>query len=315
MVNPIEIHGYRDIVYRWEENPLITIGDLDFKCSDIRNAGVVLFKNETLLLITIEHLIGQQNIHLAHKISKDKYYVNPEPFLRPSNNKKYARHESRGVMDPRVTYIDGTYYITYLALGDHGYRLGLAKTKDFKTVQRIGIISQPDSKAGVLFPKKFKGSFARLETPHEGSSIWITYSNDLIYWGKSELIISPRTGYWDSDRIGAGPPPIEIDEGWLLIYYGAKETSAGPIYRIGAVILDKANPAKVIGRSNVSILAPREKYERIGDLPNIIFSIGAICKDKTNLHLFYGAADSCICGGSTTIQEVVALCMEGKEGY
>jgi len=100
-----------------------------------------------------------------------------------------------------------------------------------------------------------------------------------------------------------------------LIYYGAKETSAGPIYRIGAVILDRDDPAKVIGRSNVSILAPREKYERVGDLPNIIFSVGAICKDDSDLHIFYGAADSCICGGSTTVQEIVDLCMEGKKGY
>jgi len=133
-----------------------------------------------------------------------------------------------------VTFLDGVYYILYNAFGNYGYRLELARTEDFRSVERIGLISEPDTKAGVLFPDKIKGRYARLERPGDGS-IWITYSNDLLHWGGSELVISPRGGFWDESRIGAGATPMEIDQGWLVLYYGVKEAPAGPIYRIGAV--------------------------------------------------------------------------------
>ena len=130
----------RDIIHRWKENPLIEIDDLDFMCSDIHNAGVVFYGGEYLLLITIEHLSGKRCIHLAtpHNFH---FTVDPTPFLEPSQDPKYKQHESHGVLDARVTFLEGYYYITYIAFGDHGYRLGLAKTKDFESVERVGLIA------------------------------------------------------------------------------------------------------------------------------------------------------------------------------
>jgi predicted GH43/DUF377 family glycosyl hydrolase len=304
----------RDIVHRWEGNPLIDIADLDFKCSDIHNAGVIFYDGEILLLVTIEHLAGKRRIHLARS-SNGHFTVEKKPFLQPSDLAEYKQHESHGVLDARVTLLEGVYYITYIALGDHGYRLGLAKTDDFVNVERIGLISEPDTKTGVLFPQRINGRYARLERPHHGHSVWVTYSDDLIYWGGSELVISPRDGFWDTSRIGVGSVPIEIDEGWLVLYYGAKDTSAGSIYRIGAIILDKKDPAKVIGRAGVPILSPRENYERIGDVPNIVFSTGAILTPSGEINLSYGAANSCICIGTTTVREIVLTCMQSKEEY
>mgnify|MGYP005850809559 CR=1 FL=1 len=304
----------RDIVHRWECNPIFDITDLDFRSSDILNAGVICFKDEILLLVTIEHLAGKRCIHLA-KPTNGSFRVEKEPFLKPSQQPEYKKHESNGVLDARVTFLEGVYYITYIAFGVHGYRLALAKTDDFKSVDRIGLISEPDTKTGVLFPRRINGRYARLERPREGHSIWVSYSDDLIYWGSSELIISPRDGFWDANRIGAGSVPMEIDEGWLVLYYGAKDTSAGSIYRIGAVILDKDNPAKVIGRAGIPILSPREKYERIGDVPNIVFSTGACINEKREINIFYGAANSCICVGTTTIKEIVSICMEKGEDF
>ena len=304
----------RDIVHRWEGNPLFDITDLDFKCSDIHNAGVVLFEGEILLLVTIEHLAGKLCIHLA-KPCDGHFSVDKTPFLQPCKDKKYQKHETYGVLDARVTYLEGVYYITYIALGNHGYRLGLAKTQDFESVERIGLISEPDTKTGVLFPQRIKGRYARLERPHEGHSVWVTYSDDLIYWGGSKLVISPRDGFWDTSRIGVGSVPIEIDLGWLVLYYGAKDTSAGTIYRIGAIILDKNQPEKVIGRAGIPILSPRENYERIGDIPNIVFSTGAILTSDGEINIFYGAANSCICIGTTTVEKIVATCMQSKEEY
>ncbi len=305
----------QDIVHRWAGNPLVDIGYLDFKCSDIHNAGVAFFDNQVLLLITIESLSGQRNIHIGRPAGKEYYKVDSEPFLSPSSDITYFEHEKHGVQDPRVTYLDGVYYIMYDAHGKYGTRVGLGRTTDFRDVERIGMISEPNVKGGALFPTKIKGQYARLERPAEGSSIWISYSNDLVYWGDSELVISPRPGFWDLGRIGTSAPPIEIDQGWLVFYYGVKTGASIPVCRLGTVILDKEEPTKIIGRANIPVLSPRKDYERIGDVPNIVFSTGAILEADGKLKLYYGAANSCICIGTTTVDEIVTNCFESEQEY
>ena len=305
----------RDIVHRWEGNPLITVDDLTFKCLDIRNAGATRYRGEVILLVTIQHLSGCQYLHLAREGKNNRFVVDESPFIGPTDNPAIQVHESMGVLDPRIIRMEGTYYIMYLAEGIHGFRLGLAKTKDFKTLERMGHISEPDMKAGTLFPKKIKKRYARLERPAEGHGIWVSYSEDLIYWGDSEFLFSARGGYWDASRIGIGPPPIELENGWLLIYYGAKDTSAGPLYRMGTAIVDKNDPAKLMGRCNRPILAPRELYERIGNTPNIVFSTGVLLQDDNTLVIYYGAADSCINIGTVDIQDIIQSCMEDKREF
>jgi predicted GH43/DUF377 family glycosyl hydrolase len=304
-----------DIVHRWQGNPLIDINDLSFQCSDIHNATAVRFRDDILLLVTIEQLSGSRSIHLARPTPDGYYDVERQPFLSPSNEQKYKQHESMGVMDARVTFLDGVYYIIYTAFGDHGFRLALAKTQDFRSIQRMGLISEPDTKAGTLFPAKINGRYTRLERPREGDSIWVTYSDDLLHWGSSELVISPRGGFWDTSRIGPAATPIEIDQGWLVLYYGVRDTSAGPIYRAGTVILDKYQPTQIVGRANIPILSPREDYERLGDVPNLVFPTGALADDAGNVKIFYGAANSCICMGTASIEEIVANCVHSEEEY
>jgi predicted GH43/DUF377 family glycosyl hydrolase len=294
----------RDIVHRWEGNPYISIGDLDFQVSDIHNANAIEFQGKLFLLVTIESLSGVRCIHLARPQQDGVFRVDSKPFLKRSEELAYAEHESHGVMDVRATCLDDVYYLMYVALGRHGYRLGIAQTESFESVTRIGMVSEPDTKAGALFPRKINGRFVRLERPGSGSSIWVSYSEDLVYWGDMKLVMTPRGGFWDSNRIGVGPVPMETDRGWLVVYYGVKDTSAGSIYRIGAVVLDKDDPTKVIGRTGVPILSPRETYERLGDVQNVVFCTGAHLDGKGKLHLFYGASDSCICIGTTSLDEI-----------
>ena len=122
--------------------------------------------------------------------------------------------------------------------------------------------------------------------------------------------MTPRGGFWDCDRIGVASPPTLTRAGWLFIYYGVKRTSAGPLFRLGAAILDTRNPAKVVGRTNVPILSPREDYERIGDLPNLVYSCGIIIEDNDEVKLYYGASNSCIAVGTTTVETIMAACLE-----
>jgi len=304
-----------DLVTRWEGNPAITIQDLSFRCADICNAGAVKFRDEYLLLISIQSLEGFHRVYCAR--SRDGYHfkVADEPFMERSREGGFALYEEQGVLDARITSLEGSYYIAYDAVSGHGYRLALAKTNDFETVERIALVSEPDTKAGVLFPEKINGRYARLERPWEGGSIWVSYSDDLEYWGWSENVMTPRGGFWDQNRVGVATPPMRIDLGWLFVYYGVKETSAGPLFRLGAAILDAEQPSRVVGRTNVPILVPRKEYERIGDVPNLVFSCGAVIEPDNEMKLYYGASNSCICVGTTNVATIVEACLASEREY
>ena len=303
----------RDIIARNPKNPLISLSDLPFRAGDIWNAAVVRFEGKYLMLLTVEELEGYYTIYRADSEDGEEFTVSAEPFMVRQQSTKDAMYESVGVRDPRITPIDGEYFITYVTDGDHGLRIALAKTRDFRTVQRLGYLTQVDVKNGVMFPRKIEDRYVLLKRPDAGSSIWLSYSQDLEFWGDCTAVMTPRGGFWDSTRIGASAPPIEIDEGWLLIYYGEKCTSAGPLVRLGAAILDRDDPSRVLARSNVPILAPRERYERIGDVPNVVFSTSVLL-DNGMLNVYYGASDSCICLGTAPLNVIVQACFDsGRE--
>ena len=141
----------------------------------------------------------------------------------------------------------------------------------------------------------------------------VVFSSLLLYETGFAAVMTPRGGYWDCHRLGLAVPPIGLAEGWLVIYYGVKQTSAGPLFRLGAALLDERDPAVVIGRTGASILSPRETYERIGDLPNLVFSCGAIVEDDGMLRLYYGASNSCIALGTVEIDRIVTACLRGEQ--
>ena len=303
----------RDIIARCPENPLIALEDLPLRASDIRNAAVVRYGREHLLLITVEMLEGRCMVFRARSDDGVRFTIDPEPFMAPDDVGPGRAYESTGIGDPRVTLLDGAYYITYVAEGDHGQRLGLARTEDFRSVERLGYISQVDVKNGVLFPRRIGGKYRLLQRPQQGWSIWLASSEDLTFWSSEAVVMTPRGGFWDPNRIGASAPPIEIEQGWLLIYYGERSTSAGPLVRLGAAILDRDDPARVLARSNIPILAPRERYERIGDVPNVVFSCGALLDGET-VQVYYGASDSCICRGEAPLDAIVQTCFDSEGG-
>lgn len=305
----------QDVISRWVDNPLIALEDLPFACSDVLNAAVVRFAGEYVMLVTVEALEGQCRIYPARGRDGKHFTVAPTPLMVSADAGHYQPHESFGIRDPRITAMDDTYYITYVADGDHGLRLGLARTDDFQSIERVGLVSQVDTKNGVLFPEKLDGRYVLLSRPAEGASIWVQYSQDLEFWTGGQVVMTPRNGFWDANMIGAAAPPIAIDRGWLLLYYGEKHTSAGPLVRLGAAILERENPARVLSRSNIPILSPREPYERIGDVPNVVFSCGAILDEDNTLDLYYGASNSCICLGQAPLEEVIEVCKESEREY
>ncbi len=306
----------RDVIERWYKNPIITLDNVPFPCNTVFNAAATKMGDEYILLLRVEDLAGRSVFALAR--SEDGYHfsVDPAPVMEPSKEEPYRSYERRGIEDPRITYLEGEYYVMYTAYSRYGARLALCKTKDFKNFDRVGLISEPENKDGCLFPRKVNGRYARLDRPYGGGigNIWVSYSDDLLSWGDAEVVMTTRGGFWDSDRIGAGAPPIETEHGWLELYHGVKNTSAGPIYRIGAVLLDLENPSKVLCRSAVPILTPREYYERVGDVGNVVFSCGTILEDGGKLKIYYGAADTCICLGFADVNHLIDRCIRTPEG-
>jgi predicted GH43/DUF377 family glycosyl hydrolase len=297
----------RDILHRFEGNPIIALEDIPFRCNTVFNGAVVKIGNEYIHLLRVESQQGYSVFALARSKDGLHFTVEDKPVMEPARKGPFARYEKRGIEDPRITEIEGVYYVMYTAYSKYGPRIALAKTEDFFHYKRIAIVSEPGNKDGILFPERINGEYVRLDRPiGKGvGSMWVSYSKNLVDWGKSEILMTPRQGMWDSYRIGASVPPIRTEHGWLEIYHGVKKTAAGPIYRIGTVMLDLEKPDKVIARSDQPVLSPREDYERIGDVGNVAFACGAVVEDSGEIKLYYGAADTCICVATANFDDLV----------
>ncbi len=308
-------HKY-SVVHRYEGNPLITIDDIPFPCNTVFNAACAKYNGQYILLLRVEDLTGRSVFALARSDDGYDFTFEDEPVMQPCMEKGcFMEYEKKGIEDPRITKIDDIYYIMYTAVSIYGPLLALAKTKDFKTFERIALVSEPENKDGVLFPEKIDGKYARLDRPigNGVGNIWLSYSDDLITWGHSRCVMTIRDDHWDSWRIGASSQPIKIDHGWLIIYHGVKSASSGPIYRLGAAVLDEKDPSIVRCRSAIPILSPKEYYERVGDVNNVVFSCGAILEDDgETLKIYYGASDTCICVGTANINELMQFCTIGE---
>lgn len=299
-------------VKRYSHNPILTSADVPYRVATVHNAAVVKV-NGTYIMIFRSHLHNGRSI-LGKAVSEDgyKFKVTVEPFMVPSEEGKAKLYEEFGIEDPRITKIDDEFYITYSAYSRYGVRIGLARTRDFQEVERLSFITTPDHRNVVLFPEKFNGRYVRLERPHTNIqkwSMWISYSYDLIHWGDSQIIIQPETYHWDEMKIGPGAPPIKTDQGWLNIFHGVFQTMSGSVYRLGVALHSLENPSQVLGVSDQWILQPEEHYERVGYVPNVVFTCGAILEDDGTLKIYYGAADTVMCLGIARAQTLIDLCL------
>lgn len=298
---------------RSPDNPIITADDIPYDCNTVFNAGACKFGERYVLLLRVEGLNGHSHLTLAFSDDGYHFEIQPNPWVLPSSDLQYKVFERYGVEDPRITEIDGVYYITYTAYGPHGPRVGIGRTTDFEQFERIGLATDVDNKDAVLFPEKIGDSYLMLNRPGgiagDAGSIWITYSPDLVHWGRAKVVLSPRAG-WGNSKLGASTPPIRTDGGWLVIYHGVRVTGSGRLYRIGAMLLDLADPSCVVGYAPHFIFGPEEMYERTGDVPNVVFPCGHVVEQDGTMKLYYGAADTCIGVAEARLEDVINLASE-----
>jgi len=213
--------------------------------------------------------------------------------------------EAYGIEDCRVTEIDGIFNLTYTMVSHYGVGVGLIQTRDWKNMDRKGMIFPPHNKDCALFSEKIKGKYYALHRPSSpqlgGNYIWLAESPDLLHWGNHQCIATTRDAMWDSARVGAGAAPIKTRKGWLEIYHGANATHR---YCLGALLLDLHDPSKVIARSEQPIMEPMADYELKGFFGNVIFTNGHVVEGDT-LHLYYGASDEVICSAQFSINEIL----------
>jgi beta-1,2-mannobiose phosphorylase / 1,2-beta-oligomannan phosphorylase len=303
----------RDIVRRYACNPILTKGEIPYPVETVHNAAVVKHDGEYIMLFRSHLRTGRSIIGLARSRDGFRFTADAQPFLVPEREEPFAAYEEFGVEDPRVTRLEDWYIITYSAYSRSGVRIALAKTKDFTHVERVSLITQADHRNVVLFPEKFDGLYARLDRPHSEItpwSIWISYSPDLCYWGRSELLLRPEPYHWDEMKVGPGAPPFKTDQGWLSIYHGVFRTMDGAVYRLGVALHDLQNPAKVLGVSDSWILQPEDPWETTGYVHNVVFTCGAVPEPDGTVKIYWGAADTVMCVGEASVLELVDLCMQ-----
>ncbi len=250
----------------------------------------------TLYLTSISH------IRMAESVDGRNFTVATQPTMLPEN-----KYETYGIEDPRVTFIDGWYYINYSAISLLGVMTSLARTKDFVNIERLGIIFAPDNKDIAIFPEKINGRYYAFHRPSMKQlgmpSMWLASSDNLLDWGHHQHIMGPRPGMWDSERIGCGAAPIRTPQGWLELYHASDENTR---YCTGAVLLDLNEPWKVIARSEQPFLFPEAEYETTGFLPNVIFHSGLVDNGDGTLYLYYGSSDEIECGAKVSIADIMA---------
>jgi len=245
------------------------------------------------------YLTSISHLRLARSADGINFDIEDAPALGPANE-----YEAFGIEDPRITLIDGTYYITYVAVCPHGVTTCLASTKDFVFFERHGIIFCPENKDVVLFPDRIDGKYYALHRPvsplFQRQDIWMAESPDLICWGNHRPLLAPDENLWDQVKVGASAVPFKTEYGWLEIYHGVGRDSR---YCLGAVLLDADRPWKVIARAKRPVFEPQADYETSGFYGNVVFTCGLLY-EQDKLKIYYGAADTTICYAELPLQDV-----------
>jgi len=226
-------------------------------------------------------------------------------------------YEEFGMEDPRISEIEGIYYITCVACSQSmGVCTTLIKTEDFCNFERMGVIFPAENKDVVLLPEKIKNSYVAYHRPAGEHllgklTMQISFSPDLIHWGRHRVLLDTRKGFWDDYKLGAGPPPVKTEHGWLTIYHGVYRQKGETIgtYCAGAALFDLNDPGKLIGRTKDPIIIPEEPWEKEGFVPDVIFPAGAVM-DEYGKHiiLYSGASDTYVTAIKLSLEDIIKDC-------
>ena len=232
-----------------------------------------------------------------------------------------TKYDSTGCQDPRIVYFEGEYYIFYCGWdintapkGEGTPRPMIAKTKDFVTYEKLGVVALND-KDHFIFPARINGEIAFVHRVQPDIQIdYFDSFEDIVNpdmwqaYGKEKSTVMKSEQPFEGQKIGGGVPPIKTDEGWLFIYHGVCDDSAAKSkfrYSVGIALLDLENPSKVIARLPYEVLKPETDYELYGDVDNVVFPVGGYVHDGY-IYISYGCADKYVALGRMKFDEVLS---------
>ncbi len=337
---PVQIAGSEDrivslILKKYEKNPIIEpIGDHSWESRATFNSAAFYDDDKVHFLYraigdddvsVLGYASSNDGIQIDNRL-KDPAYVPTQPFEcsdqkipHPPSSYLSGGGGYGGCEDPRITRIGNRLYMTYVAFdGWSPPRVALTSISmdDFLNKrwnwETPKLISRPGevNKNACIMSEKIGDKYVVFHRVFP--NILIDYVDDLEFkdYLRGDFIIEPRSNYWDSRKIGAGPPPIKTEDGWLLIYQAVGNQDPSK-YKIGAMLLGLDNPTKVICRSNTPILEPTEKYENEGHKFGVAYPCGAAVIDD-NLLVYYGGADKVVCAAR---QDLKTLLRELKASH
>ena len=205
-----------DVLWRYSGNPIIKRNAIK-RSNSIFNSAVVPFGDGYAGVFRCDDKRREMILHAGFSKDGMHWTIDEEPLVFTGADSEIGTFEYG--YDPRVCCIEDRYYVTWCN-GYHGPTIGIAYTYDFKTFTQLENAFLPYNRNGVLFPRKINGKYAMLSRPSDTGhtafgDIFYSESPDMVYWGKHRHVMAPR-GWWQSTKVGAGPVPIETEEGWLL---------------------------------------------------------------------------------------------------
>lgn len=315
---------------RNENNPIVVkedIPNIGVELTDVTsvfNPGAIKIDDKYFMMLRVQNRGRRTFFIMAESDNGIDWNVRNEKVVFKGIEK--IETEIYHLYDPRLTKLGDTIYIMMAMEMEGPTQLGLAKTKDFKEFEWVDIVTDEDTRNGVLFPEKVNGKYMRFERPNNhqvdggpltGNAIYISESDDLINWENQKYICEGKPHFWD-ELIGSGPPPVKTRKGWLHIYHGIAMHYA-PIYQVGVMLHDLEDPSKLIARGDQCILEPREYFEIVGQVPNVIFPTGLIVEkyddegfalEDSEVKLYYGGGDTAVGLATSTIGRLIEQCYE-----
>jgi beta-1,4-mannooligosaccharide/beta-1,4-mannosyl-N-acetylglucosamine phosphorylase len=305
--------GTTEVVWRSSLNPILT-RDAVPGANSIFNSAVVPFEEGYAGVFRVDDTTRAMNLHAGRSADGVAWELEREPIAFTPADGRVAEIQERfeHAYDPRVTWLEDRFYVTWCN-GYHGPTIGLAHTNDFRTFVQLDNAYLPFNRNGVLFPRRIAGAYAMLSRPSDGGhtafgDIFYSKSPDLVHWGRHRHVMAPLPLSWQATKIGAGPTPIETEDGWLVLYHGVLTSCNGFVYAMGAALLDLDEPWRVVARGSRYLLAPHVPYEQVGDVPNVVFPCAALVDERADrLTIYYGGADTVVCMAHAHLSEVLAF--------
>ena len=293
------------------------------------NAGVAKWKGRYVMMFRNDYgdyeneIIrpGVTDLRVAYSDDGIHWEPQPDPVMEELKNEDIIR-----AYDPRITVIEEKAYVCFAVDSQHGVRGGIAVTEDFEHFEVLSL-SVPDNRNMVLFPEKINGNFVRLERPMPvdgrgwltpGMDVWMSESPDLVFWGKSKLVLGTENVPFANSKIGPAAPPIKTEKGWLTLFHAVEvdptlgkngwEPKWQKIYSTGIMLLDLNDPSKVIGMYDKPLIYPENHWEtKEGFRQNVLFPGGMVLEPNGEVKMYYGASDTFECLATANVNDLLAL--------